>query len=120
MELALTETGYVALVSVLTSAATLIVVALIGRRGRDVDAAAQKDRDKLIENTTASSGHDTLGSTMAVIEERLMEGQQRFDRIEVKLDEQGALIDERMAATAPLVEWVSQQMMLEGRQRTGK
>jgi hypothetical protein len=111
MKLALlTETGYIALVSVLTSAATLIVVALIGRRTRETEAAAQNDRDKLIENTTASDGHDTLGSSLGVIEERLMVGERRFDRIEVRLDEHSAFVKEREEAIRPLVEWVNQQM----------
>ena len=108
--LGITEPSIVALVSGALSGFTLILVALIGTRGRRDARAAETDRADILDAVKPTNGHDSLGAGLAAIEDRLIEGDKRFDRIEVKLDEQNERFNEHIEAVEPLKQWVDMKM----------
>ena len=109
----LSETGKLTLFNSILVAATGLGVAVIAKmRTRDKQEAQERhdvaaaDRAALVEQTAQvaelvrpKNGHDSLGDGVAAIEERLIAGEQRFDAIDVKLDERGARL-EAIEATA--------------------
>jgi hypothetical protein len=112
--LGLTEAGYITLISGTLSGLTLILVALIGaligRGSRRRDVQAAEERAELKQAVAPENGHATLGSGLAAIEDRLIEGDARFDRIEVKLDEQNERLNEHIQEVSPLATYVRKQM----------
>lgn len=91
--LALREPSIVAIVSASLSAATLVVVALIGRQGR-------RDRHQIKKGLAAENGHDSLGGGLAAVETMLMDHGNRLDRIEVKVDEASVIAKEAVGFAA--------------------
>lgn len=107
---ALTETGSIALFTTVISGITAIVVAWLANRQRldraeakarheaavveraEVAAKAEevsKKTDEVVEKVSPTNGHDSLGAQLDEIEaeikrvnERLVEGEQRFDSLE--------------------------------------
>jgi len=108
--IALTEPSVIALISGTLSGLTLLAVAVIGRRGRSDAEQAQSDRTDIKVAIKAKNGHATLGDGVAALEDRLIAGDARFDRIEVKLDEQNERFGEHIAEVAPLAVYVRKQM----------
>lgn len=108
--LALTEEHVTVIVTAMFSGTTLVVVALIGRGSRKRGVQAAEDSAELKQAVAPENGHDTLGGGLAAIEDRLIEGDARFDRIEVKLDEQNERFNEHIAEVAPLATYVRKQM----------
>ena len=108
--LALTEEHVTVLVTAMFSGATLVVVALIGRGNRRRGSQAAQERAELKQAVSPENGHDSLGGGLAAVEDRLIAGDARFDRIEVKLDEQNERFNEHIQEVAPLATYVRKQM----------
>ena len=97
--LALTENHIISLVSGTLSGLTLLAVAWIGRSGR-------KGRAEIKKAVKPENGrHDTLGGGLAAVENRLIDGEARFDRIEVQLTEVGDGLQQHLEEVAPLATW---------------
>ena len=117
---ALSEAAGISAFTAVISAAALVLVALIGRWqlvGRR-DAKADSDhlhakQDALAEAVKPFNGHDTLGQGIEAIEDhlqriddRLMEGEERFTRLERAFDQRGERIEkleDKAAETLALV-----------------
>jgi hypothetical protein len=108
--IALTENHTIALASAMLSGATLVAVAMIGRGSRRRGTQATEDSAELKKAVQPENGHATLGSGLAAIEDRLVAGDARFDRIEVKLDEQNQRLNEHIQEVSPLATYVRKQM----------
>lgn len=123
----LSEAGSISLVTALLSGVTLIVVALIGQGNRRRSSVAAEERAELKEAVQAENGHPSLGAGVAAIEERLIEGEQHFGRLDMKVSEALALtaetredvravaerLDRHLTEVDPLIAWAIEQSGIE-------
>jgi hypothetical protein len=92
-------------------------VALIGRGSRRRGSQAAEERAELKQAVQPENGHDTLGGGLAAVEDRLIEGETRFDAIDVHLADislglaaQNQRLVDHIIDVAPVMAYVRKQM----------
>jgi uncharacterized membrane-anchored protein len=95
----LSEGAGIALAAALISGVTAVLVAFMAQSTLRSQHRASAERQEVIEKITPTNGYDTLGDAIEALEEtliridaRLRDGDDRFGRIEVLLDQRGKII----------------------------
>lgn len=111
--IALSEGGGIALAAALVSGVTAVLVAFMAQQTIRSQHRVSAQQKEVIDKVTPTNGYDTLGeaieaieNTLLRIDQRLQEGDNRFGRIEVLLDQRGKTIgslEEKTAETLHLV-----------------
>ena len=151
--LTLSETGKISLFNTLLISLSGLGVALIARQGTVRHNEAKQDREALAAKTDAvaaelaqktdavaadlkqavkpENGHDTIGQGIAAIEERLIEGEKRFDRIDYQVGETLAQVNDIRSAQRvtnealakhldewdPLLEWAEREAARDAKRK---
>jgi hypothetical protein len=95
----LSEGAGIALAAALISGVTAVLVAFMAQSTVRSQHRASAERQEVIEKITPTNGYDTLGDAIEALEKTLMgidarlrDGDDRFGRIEVLLDQRGRII----------------------------